>query len=83
MHKTLKMVVIGIFICVWSCTVYGQEVTREQIKGLDEQVQEIKSDVLSIATQLHQLEEKLQNKNEVVAELLEEHIKLKKASGGL
>ena len=37
----------------------GQEVSREQIKGLDEQVQEIKSDVLSIAAQLNQLEEKL------------------------
>jgi hypothetical protein len=38
---------------------YGQEVTREQIKGLDEQVQEIKTDVLSIAAELDQLEEKL------------------------
>jgi hypothetical protein len=32
---------------------------REQMKGLDEQVQEIKSDVLSIAAELNQLEEKL------------------------
>lgn len=32
---------------------------REQMKGLDEQVQEVKSDVLSIASQLNQLEEKL------------------------
>ncbi len=38
---------------------YGQEVSREQIKGLDEQVQEIKSDVLGIAAELNQLEEKL------------------------
>jgi hypothetical protein len=37
----------------------GQEVSREQIKGLDEQVQEIKADVLSIAEQLNQLEERL------------------------
>lgn len=29
-----------------------------------------------------ELETRIQNKNEVVAELLEEHVKLKKASGG-
>jgi hypothetical protein len=33
--------------------------TREQMKGLDEQVQEIKSDVLTIAAELTRLEEKL------------------------
>src|SRR5262245_28480711 len=32
---------------------------QEQMKGLDEQVQEIKSDVLSIAQELNRLEEKL------------------------
>jgi hypothetical protein len=32
---------------------------REQMKGLDEQVQEVKSDVLGIAAELNQLEEKL------------------------
>jgi hypothetical protein len=37
----------------------AQEVSREQMKGLDEQVQEIKSDVLSIAAELSQLEERL------------------------
>ena len=35
------------------------QVTKEQIKGLDEQVQEIKSEVLSIAADLNLLEEKL------------------------
>ncbi|MEN8140312.1 MAG: hypothetical protein ABFR97_03715 [Thermodesulfobacteriota bacterium] len=35
------------------------EVSKEQIKGLDEQVQEIKSDMLAIAEDLNQLEEKL------------------------
>lgn len=33
--------------------------SAEQVKGLDEQVQEIKADVLSIAAQLSRLEEKL------------------------
>ena len=59
MSKILKTVGLAIFICVWSCAVYGQDVTREQIKGLDEQVQEIKSDVVAIAVELNQLEEKL------------------------
>lgn len=36
-----------------------REPVKEQGKGLDEQVQEIKADVLSIATQLNRLEEKL------------------------
>lgn len=34
-------------------------VTKEQIKGLDEQVQEIKKEVLAISADLNQLEEKL------------------------
>ncbi|HEY6011229.1 MAG TPA: hypothetical protein VIX18_07130 [Nitrospirota bacterium] len=36
-----------------------EQVSKEQIKGLDEQVQEIKTDVLGIAAQLNSLEEKL------------------------
>lgn len=43
---------------MWSAA-YAQEVSREQIKGLDEQVQEIKADALTIAAELNQLEEKL------------------------
>jgi len=35
------------------------EVTKEQIKGLDEQVQDIKKDVLELTSQLTLLEEKL------------------------
>lgn len=35
------------------------EVSREQIKGLDEQVQDIKKDVLHLSTELAKLEEKL------------------------
>ena len=37
----------------------SQDATRQQMKGLDEQVQEIKSDVLSIAAELNGLEERL------------------------
>ena len=35
------------------------ELSREQMKGLDEQVQEIKADVLAIGAELSQLEERL------------------------
>ena len=52
-------IIVGISMLVLSVTAYAQEISREQIKGLDEQVQEIKSDVLAIAAQLNQLEEKL------------------------
>ncbi len=37
----------------------AEEVSREQIKGLDEQVQDIKKDVLNLSTELARLEEKL------------------------
>jgi len=37
----------------------AEEVSKEQIRGLDEQVQDIKKDVLGISTELMQLEEKL------------------------
>ena len=55
----LKVIVSGILMLGLSLTASGQEVSKEQIKGLDEQVQEIKSDVLGIAAELNQLEEKL------------------------
>ena len=55
----LKGLLIGMTFLVMSGAAYGQEVARGQIKGLDEQVQEIKGDVLSIAAELNQLEEKL------------------------
>jgi len=59
MINALKSIVIGISVLALSLTAYGQEFSREQLKGLDEQVQEIKSDVLGIAAELNQLEEKL------------------------
>ncbi|MGD8951999.1 MAG: hypothetical protein PVG62_14725, partial [Desulfobacterales bacterium] len=59
MRCWLKAIFLGISMLGLSLAANGQEVSREQIKGLDEQVQEIKSDVLRIAAELHQLEEKL------------------------
>jgi len=57
--KLLKMIVLGISALFLILPAYAQEAPKEQGKGLDEQVQEIKTDVLSIAAQLNQLEEKL------------------------
>ena len=55
----LRGTIIGLSVLVLSFAAYGREISREQITGLDEQIQEIKSDVLSIAVELNQLEEKL------------------------
>ncbi len=48
----------AIAIAIW-LTSAGFARADEGMRGLDEQVQEIKSDVLAIATELRQLEEKL------------------------
>jgi hypothetical protein len=58
MLKILKMV-ISLSILLLTFPAFAQEVSKEQIKGLDEQVQEIKSDVIGIAAELSKLEEKL------------------------
>jgi len=55
----LRGIIIGLSVLVLSFAAYGREISREQITGLDEQIQEIKSDVLSIAVELNQIEEKL------------------------
>ncbi len=59
MSRRQRVVILGISALLLSAAAYGQEISKEQIKGLDEQVQEIKSDVLGIAAELNQLEEKL------------------------
>ena len=59
MFNRLRGIVLVLSLLVFSFPAYGNEISREQIKGLDEQVQEIKSDVLDIAEELNQLEEKL------------------------
>ena len=61
MCNLTKTIMTGILIFFLTGTTASSadKVSREQIKGLDEQVQDIKSDVLSIAADLNQLEEKL------------------------
>lgn len=52
-------ILVTILVLVLSYSAHAEEVSRAQVKGLDEQVQEIKSDVLAIAAELNELEEKL------------------------
>ncbi|HEY5806983.1 MAG TPA: hypothetical protein VIT67_03405, partial [Povalibacter sp.] len=52
----VMIAVMGVFA---SAGVTADASYREQMKGLDEQVQEVKSDVLGIAAELARLEEKL------------------------
>ncbi len=52
----------GIFLVLsllYMSAVNAEQVGSQQIKGLDEQVQDIKKDVLDLTTELSQLEEKL------------------------
>jgi hypothetical protein len=50
---------LGLLAWLLCAPALAEDNYREQMKGLDEQVQEIKSDVLSIAADLNRLEEKL------------------------
>ncbi len=59
MNKLRRFMLWGGMLCLWASVSTAEEVSREQIKGLDEQVQDIKKDVLGISTELTQLEEKL------------------------
>jgi hypothetical protein len=50
---------LGIAACLLAAAAHAEGVSKEQLQGLDEQVQEVKADVLEIATELTQLEERL------------------------
>ena len=59
MNKFQKCVLFSVLLWAWMSAGTAEEISREQIKGLDEQVQDIKKDVLGISAELTQLEEKL------------------------
>jgi hypothetical protein len=59
MTRKFWIVVIAALSVLGSPAVRADDSYREQMKGLDEQVQEVKSDVLSIAAELKRLEERL------------------------
>ena len=54
-----KSIWTALAILLACAPVHADEDSRQQIRSLDEQVQEIKSDVLAIAAELNLLEEKL------------------------
>ena len=53
------LVSLFLFLALSTLSVSAAEVTKEQVKGLDEQVQDIKKDVLELTSELSRLEEKL------------------------
>ena len=57
--KTLIRLIVLLTSTLLYMQAFAEEVTKEQLKGLDEQVQDIKKDVLGISAELNQLEEKL------------------------
>jgi hypothetical protein len=59
MKNFVSIASLGLLVSVASGVWAAEGVSREQIKGLDEQIQDIKTDVLAISTDLVQLEEKL------------------------
>lgn len=50
---------LGFLLGTFALPAVSQDISREELRSLDEQVQEIKSDVLAIASELDNLEERL------------------------
>ena len=59
MPGTFRTLALAVLILACSAPARAVDNDREQMKGLDEQVQEVKSDVLGISAELSRLEEKL------------------------
>jgi hypothetical protein len=58
-RQTLWILPIALLICIGASPSVAEDVSKQQMQSLDEQVQEIKSDVLGIAAELSSLEERL------------------------
>jgi len=59
MPRSLALFAFVLLLCSSPSTFSAEEFSAEDIRSLDEQVQEIKSDVLNIASELGNLEERL------------------------
>ena len=59
MNRYQKLLTAAALLVASLTGAMAQQSAKEQIKGLDEQVQDIKKDVLAISSELLQLEEKL------------------------
>ncbi|HEX5635942.1 MAG TPA: hypothetical protein VFY78_02555, partial [Gammaproteobacteria bacterium] len=58
MRSMMKWIVVWL-VCVVAFNASAEDISRDQIKGLDEQVQDIKKDVIDLTAELSRLEEKL------------------------
>lgn len=58
-NRIRNALVLTALLCLSGASALAQESDQQKMRGLDEQVQEIKSEVLSISAELSQLEEKL------------------------
>ncbi len=59
MSYRLTGIVVTLSVLCFFSAANGEGITKEELKGQDEQVQDIKSDVLAISAELARLEEKL------------------------
>ncbi len=59
MSKLMRRFFVSLVLCVSVVSLNAQELSGNEMRSLDGQVQEIKSDVLSIASELSILEERL------------------------
>src|ERR1700741_493685 len=59
MTPIIRPLAVSLALSLGMAAAGAEEVDRQQMKGLDEQVQDIKTDVLGIASELNLLEEKL------------------------
>jgi hypothetical protein len=55
----LLRILMTVALLFFASLTFAEDVSREQIKGLDEQVQDIKKNVLNLTSELARLEEKL------------------------
>jgi hypothetical protein len=59
MPTFIRSTVMALLLVAAALSAHAQDISREELRSLDDQVQEIKSDVLSIASELNNLEERL------------------------
>jgi hypothetical protein len=59
MSKLMHTFIVSLLLCASVVSLNAQELSGGEMRSLDGQVQEIKSDVLSIASELNTLEERL------------------------
>lgn len=59
MYQFIRIAFLSLVMCSATAALAADDISGEQMRGLDEQVQEIKSDVLDIAAELGRLEERL------------------------